>query len=266
MEAIVTPMTWDQWPEGARGIFESMRSDAGEEMILTKNLFVEAILPASIIRKLSDEEMAEYRRPFAERGEGRRPTLTWPRQIPLSGEPADVVEIVQSYADWLSTSEIPKLFINADPGDHPDRPPARFLSDVAEPDRNDRYRNPLHPRGQPRRNRRSYRRLARQPITGGGANGAGSANRLTTLVVMVAMSLSKPLRANAPNHEIEPTEKDCATLWGFIEDDVRAHIGGPVSGTRQNPRTPPWCEPCRDRTRLPTPERRRVRVSRAWCP
>ena len=116
MEAIVTPMTWDQWPEGARGIFESMRSDAGEEMILTKNLFVEAILPASIIRKLSDEEMAEYRRPFAEPGEGRRPTLTWPRQIPLSGEPADVVEIVQSYADWLSTSEIPKLFINADPG------------------------------------------------------------------------------------------------------------------------------------------------------
>ncbi len=116
MEAIVRPVTWDEWPESARGIFQSMRSDAGEEMVLTKNLFVEAILPASIMRKLSDAEMDEYRRPFAAVGEDRRPTLTWPRQIPIDGEPADVVEIVQSYADWLSTSEIPKLFVNADPG------------------------------------------------------------------------------------------------------------------------------------------------------
>jgi haloalkane dehalogenase len=116
MEAIVRPVTWEEWPEAARGIFQGMRSDAGEEIVLTKNLFVEAILPASIIRKLSDEEMAEYRRPFANPGEDRRPTLTWPRQIPISGEPADVVEIVQSYADWLSASDVPKLFINADPG------------------------------------------------------------------------------------------------------------------------------------------------------
>ncbi len=116
MEAIVRPVTWDEWPESARGIFQSMRSDAGEEMVLTKNLFVEAILPASIMRKLSDAEMDEYRRPFAAVGEDRRPTLTWPRQIPIDGEPAEVVEIVQSYADWLSTSEIPKLFVNADPG------------------------------------------------------------------------------------------------------------------------------------------------------
>ncbi|AOW93663.1 haloalkane dehalogenase [Rhodococcus sp. WMMA185] len=116
MEAIVRPVTWEEWPESARGIFEALRSEAGEEMVLTKNLFVEAILPASIIRKLSDEEMNEYRRPFASPGEDRRPTLTWPRQIPLDGEPADVVEIVQSYADWLSTSDVPKLFINADPG------------------------------------------------------------------------------------------------------------------------------------------------------
>jgi len=115
MEAIVRPVTWDEWPDGATDIFQAMRSEAGEAMILTKNLFVEAILPASIIRKLSDEEMAEYRRPFAAEGEDRRPTLTWPRQIPIEGEPADVVEIVQSYADWLSTSEVPKLFINADP-------------------------------------------------------------------------------------------------------------------------------------------------------
>lgn len=116
MEAIVRPVSWEEWPEAARDVFEALRSDAGEEMVLEKNLFVEAILPASIMRKLSDEEMDEYRRPFAAPGEGRRPTLTWPRQIPLGGEPADVVEIVQSYADWLSTSDLPKLFINAEPG------------------------------------------------------------------------------------------------------------------------------------------------------
>jgi len=116
MEAIVRPITWDEWPEVARGIFQALRSDAGEEMILEKNLFVEAILPSSIIRGLGDDEMAEYRRPFAEPGEGRRPTLTWPRQIPIDGEPAEVVEIVQRYADWLVTSDVPKLFVNADPG------------------------------------------------------------------------------------------------------------------------------------------------------
>ena len=116
MEAIVRPVTWDEWPDGATDIFQAMRSGAGEAMVLTKNLFVEAILPASIMRKLSDEEMNEYRRPFTEAGEDRRPTLTWPRQIPIEGEPADVAEIVQSYADWLSTSEVPKLFVNADPG------------------------------------------------------------------------------------------------------------------------------------------------------
>jgi len=98
-----------------QGIFENMRTEAGEEIVMAKNLFVEAILPSSIIRTLSDEEMDEYRRPFIDPAD-RRPTLTWPRQIPINGEPADVAEIVQSYADWLSTSELPKLFINADPG------------------------------------------------------------------------------------------------------------------------------------------------------
>lgn len=116
MEAIVKPLQWSAWPDNARGIFEGLRSDAGEEMILEKNLFVEAILPNSILRDLSDEEMNEYRRPFAEAGEDRRPTLTWPRQIPLAGEPPDVVEVVESYAQWLSTSKLPKLFVNADPG------------------------------------------------------------------------------------------------------------------------------------------------------
>lgn len=115
MEAIVTPLTWDDWPGSARSIFQAMRSPGGEEMCLQKNVFVERILPASIQRTLSEEEMAEYRRPFAEPGEGRRPTLTWPRQIPIDGEPADVVDIVQAYADWLATAPVPKLFIDAEP-------------------------------------------------------------------------------------------------------------------------------------------------------
>ncbi len=116
MEAIVKPVTWNDWPEAARGIFQGLRSDAGEGMILQKNVFIENILPASIQRQLSEDEMAEYRRPFSEPGEGRRPTLTWPRQIPMEGESAEVVEIVRSYGEWLSTGQLPKLFINADPG------------------------------------------------------------------------------------------------------------------------------------------------------
>ena len=116
MEAIVCEVTWDGWPEAARGIFEGFRSPAGEKMVLEKNLFVETVLPGSIIRKLSDEEMADYRRPFLEPGESRRPTLTWPREIPIEGEPADVVEIVNAYGEWLSGSAVPKLFVNADQG------------------------------------------------------------------------------------------------------------------------------------------------------
>ncbi len=116
MEAIVMSITWDDWPEAARGIFQGLRSDAGEEMILKKNVFVENVLPASILRQLSEDEMAEYRRPFATPGEDRRPTLTWPRQIPIDGAPEDVVEIVNGYGEWLSTCDIPKLFINAEPG------------------------------------------------------------------------------------------------------------------------------------------------------
>lgn len=117
MEAIVRPIgSWDEWPENARGVFQGFRSEAGEEMVLEKNLFVEGVLPNAIIRDLSPEEHDEYRRPFAEPGESRRPTLTWPRQIPIAGEPADVVAIVAGYAEWLATSPIPKLFVNAQPG------------------------------------------------------------------------------------------------------------------------------------------------------
>jgi haloalkane dehalogenase len=116
MEALVRPVTWSEWPEAARRVFQGLRSPAGEEMVLERNLFVETILPGSILRKLSPEEMAEYRRPFLEPGEKRRPTLTWPRQIPIDGEPADVTDIVSDYAAWLSSSPVPKLFVNAEPG------------------------------------------------------------------------------------------------------------------------------------------------------
>ena len=116
MEAIVQPLTWAQWPEAARRVFQGFRSESGESMVLENNVFVERVLPGSIQRELTEEEMAEYRRPFAEPGEGRRPTLTWPREIPIEGEPADVAEIVADYAAWLSESSVPKLFVNAEPG------------------------------------------------------------------------------------------------------------------------------------------------------
>ena len=117
MEAIVAPIeSWDTWPAEARGVFQGFRSEAGEQMVLEKNIFIEGVLPGSILRKLGDEEMDAYRAPFREPGEGRRPTLTWPRQIPIEGEPKDVTAIVRDYADWLAKSDLPKLFINAEPG------------------------------------------------------------------------------------------------------------------------------------------------------
>jgi haloalkane dehalogenase len=116
MEAIVQPVTWAEWPAAAREIFQAFRSPAGEQMILERNLFIEAVLPGSILRRLTDEEMAEYRRPFVTPGESRRPMLTWPRQIPIEGEPAEVVEIVRAYGAWLAATPVPKLFVNAEPG------------------------------------------------------------------------------------------------------------------------------------------------------
>lgn len=117
MEAIVAPQGRDHWDKmGMRKALESLRSEAGEAMVLENNYFIEQILPNAIQRKLSDEEMAEYRRPFAEPGEGRRPTLTWPRQIPIDGDPADVHAIATEYAQWLGASDIPKLFLKVEPG------------------------------------------------------------------------------------------------------------------------------------------------------
>ncbi len=116
MEAIVRPLTWAEWPEGSRRVFQGFRSTAGEEMILDKNMFVERVLPASILRKLEPAEMEEYRRPFSRTKEDRWPTLSWPREIPIDGEPASVVELAAAYADWMTKNDIPKLFVNADPG------------------------------------------------------------------------------------------------------------------------------------------------------
>jgi haloalkane dehalogenase len=116
MEAIVRPVSSAEWPEAARKVFLGMRSPAGEGMVLQNNVFIERILPGSILRKLSEDEMAVYRKPYIEAGEARRPMLTWPRQIPIDGEPADVTAIVKAYSEWLAGSSIPKLFVNAGPG------------------------------------------------------------------------------------------------------------------------------------------------------
>ena len=115
MEAIVKKITWDDWPKDAKSIFQGFRSDAGEDLILKKNLFIEGVLPNAIIRNLTETEMNVYRKPFLKEID-RRPTLDWPRQIPINNKPDDVCKIVEDYSSWMSINEIPKLFINADPG------------------------------------------------------------------------------------------------------------------------------------------------------
>jgi haloalkane dehalogenase len=115
MEAIVAPLSWQDWPESARGIFQGFRSEKGEDLVLTRNLFVEGVLPSSILRDLSEEEMAHYRAPF-DTPANRQPTLNWPRQIPIDGEPPHMVSLVEAYGAFMAESPIPKLFINAEPG------------------------------------------------------------------------------------------------------------------------------------------------------
>ena len=116
MEAIVKEMTWDDWDKNAKSIFQGFRSDAREHLVLEKNYFIEKVHPGSIIRTLDADEMNEYRRPFLSSGENRRPTLSWPHEIPIEGEPGNVCQIVNEYAQWMKTNNIPKLFINAEPG------------------------------------------------------------------------------------------------------------------------------------------------------
>jgi haloalkane dehalogenase len=116
MEALVRPLSWSEWPEASRPLFQALRSSKGEELILERNLFIERILPGSILRGLDPAEIESYRRPFATPGEDRRPMLSWPRQLPIDGSPAEVVEVVRKYASHMATSPVPKLFVNAEPG------------------------------------------------------------------------------------------------------------------------------------------------------
>ena len=115
MEGIVAPVSWDDWPESARGIFKGFSSEKGEELILNRNMFIEAVLPTSIIRDLTDKEMAAYRAPFASPVD-RQPTLNWPRQIPIEVEPPEIVTLVEEYGAFMAASDLPKLFINSEPG------------------------------------------------------------------------------------------------------------------------------------------------------
>ena len=117
METIVAPIPdWDDWPNSVRPVFQGFRSDQGEAMVIEKNMFVEKVLPGAVMRRLGDAEMNAYRRPYLAGGESRRPTLTWPRELPIAGEPSDVHDVAVRYSEWLATSNVPKLFINADPG------------------------------------------------------------------------------------------------------------------------------------------------------
>ena len=115
MEGFVKSVQWEDWPEGARGIFQGFRSEKGEDLILNRNMFIDAVLPSSVIRKLTEEEMNHYRAPFVDKG-NRQLTLNWPRQLPIGGEPAHMVELVDAYAEYMANSDMPKLFINAEPG------------------------------------------------------------------------------------------------------------------------------------------------------
>ena len=124
MEGIVKPLSWEEWPAAATDIFKTFRSPAGDEVVLNKNVFVENVLPRSMLRKLSDEEMDAYRAPFRNPGEDRRPTLSWPRQIPLANQPADVCALVEAYSAYLKQATLPKLFIRATPGMIMNGPPA----------------------------------------------------------------------------------------------------------------------------------------------
>jgi haloalkane dehalogenase len=115
MEAIVKAVTWDDWPESARGIFQGFRSEKGEDLVLNRNMFVEAVLPSAVLRGLTEEEMSHYRAAFST-PDDRQPTLNWPRHIPINGEPAHMVDLVTAYGHWMASNDLPKLFVNADPG------------------------------------------------------------------------------------------------------------------------------------------------------
>jgi haloalkane dehalogenase len=116
MEAIVRPLTWAEFPEQARQMFQAFRTPGvGEKMIIEQNMFVEQVLPGAVLRKLTDEEMTRYREPYLDPA-SRKPVWRWPNEIPIEGAPSDVVEIVQGYSEWLGKSDVPKLLLYAQPG------------------------------------------------------------------------------------------------------------------------------------------------------
>ena len=154
MESIVTPMTWAEFPCDIRGVFQGFRSPQGEQMVLEENVFIEAVLPAGMQRQLSDEEMDHYRQPFVKPGEARRPTLSWPRNIPIDGEPADVASVVNDYSGWLAESDVPKLFVNADPGSIVHGRIRDLIRSWPNLTETTVQRSAFRPGGQPRRDRR----------------------------------------------------------------------------------------------------------------
>jgi haloalkane dehalogenase len=115
-QGVIGNFRWDHWPPEVQALFKRFRSEEGEELVLQGNFFVEKILPAMVVGEVTEEIHNEYRRPYRNPGEDRRPTLTWPREIPIEGEPADVLEIIERNNDWVSKSPVPKLFINTEPG------------------------------------------------------------------------------------------------------------------------------------------------------
>jgi haloalkane dehalogenase len=115
-ETLVRSRSWDEMDQSARSLFERLRSPEGEKLVLKDNVFIEKLLPARILRSLSETEMAIYRRPYLQPGEDRRPTLEFPREIPVDGAPEHTALIVKDYGEWMATNDIPKLFINGDPG------------------------------------------------------------------------------------------------------------------------------------------------------
>jgi haloalkane dehalogenase len=115
-QGVIGNFHWDHWPPDVRVLFKRFRSGEGEELVLQENFFVEKILPAMVVGEVTEEIHNEYRRPYHNPGEDRRPTLTWPREIPIEGEPADTLDIIERNNAWVAESPVPKLFINTEPG------------------------------------------------------------------------------------------------------------------------------------------------------
>ena len=162
METIVCTVNWDDWPDSARGIFQGMRSPKGEELVLERNLFIEGILPNAILRELTPEEHDVYRAPWRHPGESRRPMLTWPREIPIEGEPEDMARIVDAYAELAQGQPDPQAVRQRRAGLDPDRPPPRVLPHLGQPGGGHGRRRPLHPGGFARRDRRRRRPVPRR--------------------------------------------------------------------------------------------------------